>query len=200
MGHSGDLPGRMAIPLAFLYTRNRSAVEGATRFQKLVFLAQKENDLPEEYEYEADKFGPFSAQLHSDIHSLLNQGYVEKNETLNGVGNTVHVFSLTTKGIRAARDFAQRDRSGRIFDSTKAVKRRWGDERIDHLIRYVYNKYDDYATETDLDLDRLFDSDSNSQFLEPEQGQEEEDADYIGPGPGEWKDLNPSAEELFSTK
>lgn len=191
MGQSGDLPPRTAIPLAFLYTRNRDAVEGSTRFQKLVFLGQEETDLPEEYEYRPDNFGPFSPGLHGDLKMLAQRGFVEKRTETNGVGNDRHVYRLTRKGIKSAQDFARRDRTGKIFDSATEVKREWGGKRIDDLIRYVYNKYDDYATESELDLDRLFDPESESQFLEA-------DAEYIGPGPGEWKDLNPSADELFS--
>lgn len=164
------------------------------RFQKIVFLGQEESELPREYEYEPDSFGPFSAQLQSDIYWLIDRGYVEKEETVNGVGNTVHLFRLTRKGIRAAKNFAQRDQTGRIFGSAEGIKREWGDERIDRLIRYVYNSYDKYTTESELDLDRLFDPGAESQFLEYGKS----DDDYLGPGPGQWKEVNPSAKELFS--
>jgi uncharacterized protein YwgA len=195
MGESGELPARMAIPLAFLYTQRSEAVEGVTRFQKLVFLGQKESQLPEEYEYEPDKYGPYSRQLQSDIYELTERGYVEKNEVVNNAGNTKHVFSLNPEGIRAAKDFLGRDTTGRIFGSANEVKKEWGDERLGHLLRYVYNKYKEYTTSTELDLDRLFDPESESQFLDQEDGSEE----YLGGGPGSWKDVNPSADELFST-
>ncbi len=194
MEDSRDLPPRTAIPLAFLYTRHRRAIEGATRFQKLVFLGQEESELPKEYEYEADQFGPFSRELHSDIYWLADQGYVEKKEESNAVGNTVHVFRLTSKGVKIAKEFVERDHTGRIFDSATEVKREWGDERVDMLLRYVYNKYDHYTTETELDTEQLRDTERESQFLESSGD------GYLGPEPGEWKELNPSAEELFSVK
>lgn len=194
MANSGDLPARTAIPFAFLYTRSRSAVEGATRFQKLVFLGQKESELPEEYEYEPDDYGPFSIQLHSDIYWLADLGYIEKREESNGVGNTRHVFCLTRDGIQAAREFAERDTTGRIFDSATEVKREWGEKRVDDLLRYVYNKYEEYTTESDLDLDRLFDPEAKSQFLESDDGGDK----FLGPGPGAFKEMNPTADELFS--
>lgn len=197
MGHSGDLPGRMSIPLAFLYTRHREPISGATRFQKLVFLAQQESDLPTEYDYEAGKYGPYSKQLQADIYELADAGYVEKVEVENSVGNTRHDFKLTTDGIEEAKRFARRDKTGRIFDSVQTVKREWGKTRLDELIQYVYNKYEDYTTSTELNLDQLFDPEAESPFLE--NGEDEED-EYAGPGPGEWQDVNPSAEELFSTE
>lgn len=197
MVDSGDLPPRTAIPLAFLYTRNRSSVDGSTRFQKLVFVAQQETELPEEYEFEPNNFGPFSAGLASDLDMLRAMGFVEKREEPNGVGNTRHVYRLTREGIQAASKFADRDATGAIFGSAEEVKAEWGDSRIDDLVRYVYRKYDDYTDETALDTDRLFDSDARSQFLEAEEADEDE---YLGPGPGAFKELNPSAEELFSTE
>lgn len=194
MVDSGDLPPRTAIPLAFLYTRNRSSVDGSTRFQKLVFLAQEETELPEEYEFEPNNFGPFSQRLASDLDLLRARGLVEKREEPNGVGNTRHVYRLTRDGIQVAKDFASRDASGTIFGCAKDVKVEWADARIDALVRYVYRKYDGYTDETALNTDRLFDSESRSQFLEPD----EDDDDFAGPGPGAFKEMNPSAEELFS--
>jgi DNA-binding PadR family transcriptional regulator len=198
MVDSGDLPARTAIPLAFLYTRSRSSVDGSTRFQKLVFLAQKETDLPEEYEFEPNNFGPFSPGLASDLDRLRAMGLVEKREEPNGVGNTRHVYRLTREGIQVASEFADRDARGVIFDSAKNVKDEWGDSRIDTIVRYVYRKYEDYTDETALDTDRLFDSGTRSQFLEAEE--EDDEDEYLGPGPGAFKELNPSAEELFPTE
>lgn len=198
MGESGDLPARMAIPLAFLHTCRREVIAGATRFQKLVFLAQEESDLPREYDYKPDRFGPFSPQLHSDISTLVEDGYVEETHETNAVGHTRHEFKLTDSGYRVAREFAAKDTTGRIFGSAEEVKREWGETRIRLLIQYVYNKYEKYTTSSELDLDRLFDPDAESQFLDSE-GAEEGD-DFAGPGPGEWQDLNPSADELFSTE
>ena len=194
MGKTGDLPARAAIPLAFLYTRNRAAIEGATRFQKLVFLAQEESELPSEYEYQPDNFGPFSPTLRSDLRMLMVMGLVEKEGVENEVGNEVHVFRLTREGMQTAAEFAERDVTGRIFDSAKEVKQEWGQKRLDRLVQYVYGKYDEYTTDSKLDTERLHDPDSRSQFLEPSE------ADYVGPSPGEFMKLNPSAEELFSTE
>lgn len=182
------------FPIAFLYTNNRAAIEGATRFQKLIFLAQEETDLPEIYSFHADKYGPFSPEAHGDIHALVEAGYVQRDGVTNEVGNTKHVFSITTDGVRKAKSMISRDVSGSLFDPVGEIKETYNDEPLNELLRYVYNSYDEFTVETDLDLDRLFDPDARSQFLDPET-----DRDFAGTEPGEWQALNPSADEFFST-
>lgn len=179
------------LPLVLLYTNGGESIDGATRFQKLVFLAQQETNLSDIYSYHADKYGPFSPELHKDLEALRVDGYIEKNIVTNEVGNEKYVYSLTPNGISSAKDLLTDSNKG-VFDIATDIKQEYNDKPLQELLRYVYRKYDDYATASELDLDRLFDPDARSQFLE-------EDREYIGTKPGEWKEVNPSAEEFFST-
>jgi len=182
------------LPVAFLYTRSRSAIEGATRFQKLVFLAQEESDVPELYSYHADSYGPYSYDLQDDIDALLKEGYIEKNVERNAVGNERHVFSVNQEGIEAVRRLLTQPRYKGLFEKIQAMKQEYNQKPLDHLLQYVYQNYPEYATESELDLERLFDPDAQSEFLEPEE------KEYVGTSPGNWKQVNPSAEEFFSTE
>jgi uncharacterized protein YwgA len=47
------------LPLALLYADGQRKIEGITRFQKLVFLAQEETDIEEKFEFTPDNYGPF---------------------------------------------------------------------------------------------------------------------------------------------
>lgn len=183
------------FPIAFLYTNNRNAIEGATRFQKLIFLAQEETNLPDIYSFHADKYGPFSPEAHSDIHALVEAGYIERDRVTNEVGNTKYVFSITTEGVRKAKSMIEQDGSGSLFGPVEKIKETYNDKPLNELLQYVYTRYDEFTVETELDLDRLFDPDARSEFLEPSI-----DRDFAGTKPGEWKTLNPSADEFFSTK
>jgi uncharacterized protein YwgA len=181
------------IPLALLYTQNRTGVEGATRFQKLIFLAQKETDIPDKYNYHADKFGPFSIQLHTDLQELTNWGVIERSERTNEVGNSKYVYAITTDGMSLVQNALESgDHISKVFEDIQRIKQHYNDEPLQELLRYVYQKYPTYATKTDLDTDRLFDPDARSQFLEPDG------ADFVGTAPGEWKEVNSSAQDLFS--
>lgn len=189
------MPRSTIIPLALLYTRQRASIDGATRFQKLVFLAQQEENIPERYSYHADKFGPFSPQLHADLDDLSRRNLIERNERTNEIGNTKYVYSITPEGIQFVRKLLNEEsRISPLFERLQTIKARYNDDPIQDLLRYVYRKYPTYATESDLDTDRLFDPDTRSQFLEPDP-----EDDFVGTAPGEWKEVNSSAEDIFST-
>lgn len=188
------MPESTIVPLTLLYTQHRSSIDGATRFQKLVFLAQQETDLPATYNYYADQFGPFSQQLHSDLDELAQRGLLERNEQKNEVGNTKYVYSITTDGMAVVRGLLdQKTGISKVFEKLQDIKKQYNDEPLQELLRYVYQRYPSYATRTDLDTDCLFDPDTRSQFLDPDS-----DGQYVGTAPGEWKEVNSSAEDIFS--
>lgn len=182
------------IPLAVLYTQGRSSIDGATRFQKLVFLAQQEGEVPDRYSYHADKFGPFSPQLHADLDELADRGLLQRTEQTNEVGNTKHIYTITPEGIQLIKKVLKKGEAmSTIFSSIQDIKAQYNKDPLQDLLQYVYQKYPAYATESELDTSRLFDPDARSQFLEP-NAQEE----FIGADPGEWKEINSSAEDVFS--
>jgi uncharacterized protein YwgA len=188
------MPKSTIIPLALLYTRQSNSVDGATRFQKLIFLAQQEAKVPETYSYHADKFGPFSPELHADLSALAQRGLLERNEHTNEVGNTKYIYSITPDGIQLVQGvLEQKDRISAIFEEIQNIKKQYNDDPLQNLLRYVYREYPSYATETELDTERLFDPDTRSQFLEPDSEDQ-----FIGTAPGEWKEVNSSAEDIFS--
>lgn len=153
------------IPAILLYTKGRERVDGATRFQKLVFLAQKESDIPDLYEFEAGKYGPFSRELASHLEELRARGILEMNSRTNKVGDEKYVYSLTTEGIRAVQNLIQSPDAKDVFDSIQEIKSEYNDRKLPHLLQNVYNKYPEYTTATELDLDSLFDPDARSEFL-----------------------------------
>ena len=181
------------LPLVLLYTRSRESVDGKTRFQKLIFLAQKETEIPEIYEFEPDNFGPYSPGLESDLHSLDRMGLIEISMATNGVGNERYEYHLTTSGIKRVQQLLKQQRLKPVFESLDEVKGQYNSKSLSDLLHYVYRRYEEYTTETELDLDQLFDHSTDSQFRESDSEDE-----YVGPGPGEWKTKNPSAEEFFS--
>lgn len=188
------MPESTIVPLTLLYTRHRASIDGATRFQKLVFLAQQETDLPETYTYQADRFGPFSPQLHADLGELAQRGLLERNEQTNEVGNTKYVYSITPEGMGLVRRLLDRgDRISKVFEQLQNIKNQYNDEPLQELLRYVYRTYPSYTTESELDTGRLFDPDTHSQFLDPDSEEE-----FAGTEPGEWKEVNSSAEDIFS--
>lgn len=191
MGENGEPSYRAVLPVALLHTGSKG-VDGATRFQKLVFLGQEEGDFPDFYDYEADKYGPFSPGLHSDIAWAINRGYVHRSTVQNTAGHEKHVFSLTPQGIRYAQELLEHDRLRPLFETAVNLNRYWGEKPLDHLLRYVYNKYDEYTTSTEIDQEQLFDPDTTSPFAEPD-----EKPDFLGAPPEDVTEVNSSFEDLL---
>lgn len=181
------------LPLALLYTERRAAVEGATRFQKLVFLAQQETDLPESFAFHASNFGPYSYELENTLETLEKRGYVERRTETNAVGNEKHIFALTQSGLQIAQRMLKKPAYEPLFERAAEIKSQFNSDTLGDLLRYVYGNYPEYATETQLDTERLFDPAAESQFLEVER----RDPDYLGAGPIGALEKNSSAADFF---
>lgn len=147
------------LPLALIYAnKNQKPIDGATRFQKLVFLAQEEFDvqsiLGDEYEYQADKYGPFSPEFATALDQLQNKGFLEKEEETTRAGNEKHTFKLTGKGRQAVRKLQaeEEDQIRELLDKSSLLMENYGSQPLERLLRYVYNKYPDYTSESELEL------------------------------------------------
>jgi hypothetical protein len=137
--------------LAALAVAADGKLEGITRFQKLVFLAQRERDGAEPYEFRADDYGPFSPDLYDDIDRLVAADLIDYDEQATDFGNTKQVYSLTDKGRRAVEnsdpdDFPVSEREltalGNAFD----------DVDLWDLLEYVYTEYPRMARNSELSL------------------------------------------------
>lgn len=184
---------RTLLPLLLLYANSRERIDGATRFQKLVFLAQQEGGLSSTYPFHAERFGPYSYDLASEIDHYVTKGYIECDTVPNEVGNEKEVYSLTTEGIKIAKSAVKRDVYEPIMRILSDIKTEHNNVPLQELLRYVYKRHEEYATATELDTERLFDPDARSQFLESD-----DEVDYAGPSPEEAVEMNSSAEDIFS--
>ncbi len=75
---------------------------GKTRFQKLVFLIQKEaacNQVPaSSFDYEIYHYGPFSSELAETLEKLKKDQLLEENTEITPNGYTRYVYNITKKG------------------------------------------------------------------------------------------------------
>ena len=162
-GLGPNMESNTLVPLILLYTDNRASIDGATRFQKLVFLAQEEGEMPEAYDdFRPDRFGPFSKSLHHDLNVFRQQGYIERDVVTNEYGQERHIYSLTETGIRVAKAIVDDYRP--VFDAATVIKERHNSQPLPDLLDYVYTKYADYRTATEVDTKSLFDPDTKSEF------------------------------------
>lgn len=139
------------LPLALLYADGRREIRGATKLQKLAFLAQKEYGVEELHEFEPDRYGPFSRSLASAVKALEQKGLVDKREQQVPGGSEILIYSLTEEGTEfVERLLGEREELERVLGSVEELKRSLGDETIDRILRQVYKTYPQYTTESGL--------------------------------------------------
>ncbi|RZH67197.1 helix-turn-helix transcriptional regulator [Natrinema altunense] len=142
------------LPLALLYVDGQREVDGATRFQKLVFLAQKETDLEESFKFRSDKYGPFSPELHATLSELQNRDLVEKDVRKNRSGNEKYTYRLTPTGRRVVQKLINRDDLSEfeeILQKGQSIKREYNNQPLDRVLRYVYSQYPGFTDKSELD-------------------------------------------------
>lgn len=142
------------LPLALLYVDGSESIDGITRFQKLVFLAQKETDIGIGFDFEADKYGPFSSDLYNAIDELENRGLIRQETEYTRGGNEKYVYSLTPQGQQAARKILNKDNTAieQVFDAAEEIKSQHNDQTLERLLRYVYGNYEGYTENSELDI------------------------------------------------
>jgi uncharacterized protein YwgA len=144
------------LPLALLDSCESEAVEGITRLQKLVFLAQQEIDglETEPYTFEAYDYGPFSTELYDDLDELVAGGYVDREVVRTSDGNEKEIYEVGEEGRRFLRELqATEDGSdGLPMESLRTLKDEYNEMPLLQLLKIVYDKYPEYATESVLDI------------------------------------------------
>lgn len=142
------------LPLALLYADGHKEIRGATKLQKLAFLAQEEYGVEELHEFEPHKYGPFSESLAGAVKALEQKGLVERREQQVPGGSEVLIYSLTEEGTEHVERLFGEDEYEieSIVDSVSDVKQTLGEKSIDRVLRQVYKTYPEYTTETELNF------------------------------------------------
>jgi hypothetical protein len=144
-------------------TRNR--IEGITRLEKLVFLAERETSaaeiLTEDPAFLAHKFGPFSSKVYQAIDSLSAAGLVidsasaddstadtwESKEVIDGGLEDPYVtrdLRLTAVGEQYYSALLS-ELPSNVEEEIAVFKKRYASLPLRRLIRYVYQRYPDFT-------------------------------------------------------
>ena len=145
---------KQLFPLALLYANEEQSVDGITRLQKLIFLTQKESDeIDEEYEFKAGKYGPYSRPLYDDVDRLVKEGFVDENVEKNPFGNEKQVYELTDKGKRTVEN-ALSSVSGfrEVENAVEEIKQEYNNTGFTTLLEYVYETYPSMAVNSELNI------------------------------------------------
>jgi uncharacterized protein YwgA len=138
-------------------------LEGITRLEKLIFLMERETELgemlTESPEFKAHHFGPFSVKIYQAVETLVAAGIVDDSanpslspedawEYTHLVGDsesfTSRTFKLTERGRKYYLALIRELPIGAEDAATK-FKARFGGLPLKQLVRYVYERYDEYT-------------------------------------------------------
>ena len=130
--------------------------------------------------FEPYKAGPYSSKLYDDLEFLENLGLLESQVTagtteaesveverlnyddLFGDGSSTsdgalaadafeeHRYSLTTNGVAHVRKLLSDPRYQRDVEGIRRIKSRYGTFSLSDLLRYVYTKYPEMTTESEI--------------------------------------------------
>lgn len=135
------------IPLALLAANDQESIEGRTRLQKLIFLAQKEVEDSTEnkdlYDFIAYDYGPFAKEIYQDIDSFKRRDLIEESPEILDDGVVTYHFTLTEKGKEfvSSTDF----QNDELLAELENKKKKYADKDLENLVEYVYSEYPEYA-------------------------------------------------------
>lgn len=141
------------LPLALLYAADDQVVDGITRLQKLVFLAQEESEIESEYEFYAYDYGPYSKELYDALDTLEDRELIEKEVESTRSGNEKYIYSLTDKGRTLVIDYLDfSDDRDSVLTVADTITEEYNDMPIQRLLQYVYKEYPDSTERTKLSI------------------------------------------------
>jgi uncharacterized protein len=146
-------------------------VEGITRLEKLLYLAEKETDVPsrvvEPFRFEAYDYGPYSKDVYEAVELLEGMDLVRETRIFRGSsldeGEEVLVgadregierrFHLTDNGLVVATELGKRYPD--VAASLAKVKKAYAKMPLRQLLRYVYSVYPEVAEKSKIRSDIL---------------------------------------------
>ena len=127
------------------FLKEARQIEGKTKFQKMVFLAQQEENLNIGFEFIKYNYGPYSFDMTRGLEALEEIGlidvteksYVDVNDKDNELGKAF-TFKLSDEGVRVIEQ-TQIDSHSKVI--IKKIISEWNPKSRAEIIKYVYSKY-----------------------------------------------------------
>lgn len=134
----------------------------------------------EGFKFEAYKAGPYSSKLYDDLEFLENLDLIEKRATAEGTDEEAaeidftfegliepesesddpsgpapdayeeYRYRLTSEGLRKAKQMLEDKSYAPVVDAVRHIKSRYGQYSLEDLLYYVYTKYPDMTTESEI--------------------------------------------------
>jgi uncharacterized protein len=153
------------------------AIQGITRLQKLLFLAEREAGVRvsegPDFNFTAYKFGPVSKDLYDDLEKLENLGLIESQSIAEPSAAELDEYGLSFEGLmgdeqqEATDAFEERryaiterglawlkSRTSAVGNEAakgiRRVKGKYGTISLSDLLYYVYTRYPEMTSESEI--------------------------------------------------
>ena len=133
--------------LLLLNGDNKHPIEGITKFEKLVFVTQKEvldksENVKIKFDFGPDRFGPLSMEIYDELDFLKSVGMVKEGDRKK--------YEITDKGVR----FLEKKTFERVNEDMRKrisnIKEIHGKEKLNDLLKYVYTTYPDFTINSEI--------------------------------------------------
>ena len=136
------------MPLLLIRSNENNPIIGRTRFQKLLFLAQKQYR-KKWYFFVPYNYGPYSPELQKDVEFLIDHDLIKETFEPISEGRTLYRYYLSNEGHvfidKILNDYRHREQVNNIINIFSKLNKKYHDYTMDRLINLVYNKYPEYT-------------------------------------------------------
>lgn len=145
---------KQAVPLLLLKNAEDERIDGTTRFQKLVFLAEKEafSECTEEempsFGFGPHNYGPYSNEFYDILDLLVEKGLINRSTQRTEGGNEKHVYTLAED--TSIENIENIDKIQRLNEHLQEIENEFGDMPLFELLDYVYDTYPEMTTKSVL--------------------------------------------------
>lgn len=161
------------------------SIQGRVRIMKLLFLMKMDAGLDryisDYYAFAPYKLGPFEKAVYDDLDALVERNIIERKpakENQLGLESRLlkelegeesidfdrtksnAIYTLTDTGKKFARAYAKgaEQVDATILNKIRYIKSTWASQPLRRLLKYVYEKYPEYTTESEI-LEKVLASD-----------------------------------------
>ena len=121
---------------------NSKSVLGRTRLQKMVFLAEKEEDTPFSLSFSKYYYGPYSSELQDTIDSMVASELVQEESYSTPTGDEGYKYTLTPHGAALLEQIGTGISRGEKKGIDRIV-RKYSHMPLRELLDHVYSNYVD---------------------------------------------------------
>jgi len=118
------------------------------QIMKGMFLLRKELNLKNFYDFKPYLYGPCSFEIYRDLRELSKEGLI----ALMPSSSHWKYYIITSLGIKRCRKISLEEN---LIDKMRDIKRIVMEKSFFELLKYVYNKYPEYAVNSIIDIKEL---------------------------------------------